>query len=87
MTQDAKVAEALLKEGYHEVGLKDERPPVLPDEPIKEIGNVKVLSGGMSEKVELANIEAEREETTGTDAVEPEKKDGGSKRSITRRDK
>ena len=90
VTQDAKVAETLLKKGYHEVGLKDVRPPVLPDDPIREFGNIPIMSGGMSEKVELANLEAEKEEaeTAGTDAVDPEvKKDDGTKRSITRRTK
>lgn len=90
VTQDDKVAETLLKEGYHEVGLEDQRPPVLPDEPVKEIGNIPIMSGGMSEKVELANIEAKKdvEATAGKKAVEPKgKKADGSKRSITRRDK
>jgi hypothetical protein len=88
VTQNDKVAEILLNKGYHEVGMKDLRPPVLPDEPIREIGNIPIMSGGMSEKVELANIEAEIEDTAGADAVDPEvKKEDGTKRSITRRTK
>ena len=85
-TQDNEVAEALLEKGYHEVGLKDMRPPILPEEPIREVGNIPVMSGGMSEKVELANLEAERGDATGSDVVGPKKKDG-VKRSITRRNK
>lgn len=88
VTQDEKVAETLLNKGYHEVGLKELRPPVLPDDPIREVGNIPILSGGMSEKVELANIEAEIEDTTEEDPVDPkDKKDDGTKRSITRRTK
>ena len=91
VTTDDKVAEKLLALGYKEVGLSDLKPPVLPEEPIQDIGNVKVLSGGMSEKVELANLEAERDQGfTGTDTDKPKLKDekkDGSKKSITRRSK
>ena len=90
-TTSNEVAEKLLSLGYKEVGLKDLRPPVLPEEPVQDIGNVKVLSGGMSEKVELANLEAEQKQGftgTDTDSQKPDdKKKDGSKKSITRRSK
>lgn len=92
-TEDERTAKILLGKGYIEVALKDEKPPILPEEPVKDIGNIKVLSGGMSEKVELANLEAAKEAevpkaTTGSDegAGTPKtKKEGGRKKPIKRR--
>ena len=92
-TEDERTANILLDQGYVEVGLKDQKPPILPEEPVKDIGNIKVLSGGMSEKVELANIEAakrEAQETTGSDVgagVPKAKKEGGRKKPIKRRNR
>lgn len=88
-TTDDEVAEKLLSLGYKEVGLKDLRPPVLPEDPIQAAENVKVLSGGMSEKVELANLEAQKEVASAgpETAIANTEKKGGSKKSITRRTK
>ena len=91
-TEDERTANILLDQGYVEVGLKDQKPPILPEEPVKDIGNVKVLSGGMSEKVELANMEAEKRDATGSDVGAggvPKAKKGasGRKRPIKRRDR
>jgi len=91
-TEDEQIAETLLGMGYHEVGLTDKKPPVLPEEPVKDVGNIKVLSGGMSEKVELANLEAAKEvkepagseEGKGTPKAE---KKGGRTTPIKRRNK
>ena len=91
ITMSDKVAEKLLDLGYKEVGLKDLKPPILPEEPIQDVGNIKIMSGGMSEKVELANLEAKQEQGftgTDTDSQKPKAKTkGGGKKSITRRPK
>jgi len=91
-TEDERVAETLLGMGYHEVGLTDKKPPKLPEEPVKDVGNIKVLSGGMSEKVELANLEAAKEAKEPTGSGEPKgepkaKKKGGRTKPIKRRNK
>ena len=89
VTEDNKIADILLAKGYHEVPLEAIRPPLLPEDPVQEeAGNVKIMGGGMSEAVAIANLADTGNGTDGkaAEVVKPKaKKDGGSKKGTKRK--
>lgn len=61
ITKSDEVAEKLVSLGYREVALDAQRPPLLPEEPVQDVGDVRIMSGGMSEKAELDSLEQKAE--------------------------
>lgn len=66
ITVDEDIADALVRLGYKEVSLVARKPPETLHQPVKDVGDVRIMPGGMSEKVELDNLEVQ------ADAIERE---------------
>lgn len=92
VTEDDAVADVLTSKGYHEVSLRISTPPELPEDPIQGTSqDVKVMGGGMSEAVALANLEEQQANkgkvTGGARKQKPKGKASSKKKPITRRGK
>jgi len=89
-TEDEEVAETLLSLGYPEIGLDDEAPPMIIPAPVKEIGDVPIMPGQMTEQSAAKKIQRDgimakekKPEATDADTSESTSSSGGTSEKST----
>jgi len=92
-TDDPHLIKKLDQLGYPRVSLDAESPPPIPNRPVKEVGDVKILPKGANEETELYKIKREAklkgDKKTKVDLKSKGEQSGAgkSRRQITRREK